>query len=79
MLKYWKAHLDDAPAHNSKLFREAFWASRATRAPHPAYDPKITQNDFYLFDNLKEKLQVVAVTDRDGVIFVITQIFSDTP
>jgi hypothetical protein len=78
-LNCWTAHLDNAPAHNSKLSREALKSSGATRALHPAYNPEITPNDFYLFGSLKEELQAVAVTDRDSLIPAITQIFSDTP
>jgi hypothetical protein len=36
-------------------------------------------SDFYLFDNLKQKLQAVAVTERDSLIPAITQILYDTP
>jgi hypothetical protein len=71
-------HLDNMPARNSKHSREALEATGATRVPHPAYSCEIVPSDFYLVDNLMEKLQSVVVTDRDSLISAISEIFSET-
>jgi hypothetical protein len=45
----------------------------------PAYLPDTTTSDFYLFADLKEKLQSVSMIDRDGLISATTEVFSDIP
>jgi hypothetical protein len=78
MLKYWLAHLDNAPTHNSKRSQETLETTGATMGLHPVYRPDIAPTDFYLFRNLKEKLKSVAVTDQDSRLDVVTQLFSGT-
>jgi hypothetical protein len=78
MLK-WTVQPDNAPAHNSKRSRQAVEAAATIRMPYPAYSPDRAPGDLYLIGNLKEKLQSVAVTDRDGPISATREMFSDIP
>jgi hypothetical protein len=72
-------HRENAPAHNSKRSPEDFEATRGIEVPHPASSADIAPSDFDIIDNLKMKLQSVAMTDQDKPLSAITEIFSATP
>jgi hypothetical protein len=58
--------------------RNIGWYIWAAHLPIIRSVPDIALSHFYLFGNLKEKLQSVAVTDREGTFSVITRKFSVT-
>jgi hypothetical protein len=73
-----KDTFEQCTTYSSKPSREILKATGEIRVPYSACNPNTTPNDFRLFGNLKEKLQSVAVTDRDNLISAIIEIFSDT-
>jgi hypothetical protein len=72
-------HLDNAPVHNSKRSLEVLQAIDIIRMPLPASSPNTSPSDLYVFGNLTEKLQSIAVMDQGSLISMITDIFSDPP
>jgi hypothetical protein len=72
-------HLDNAPAHNSRLSSEEIESVKAQRVLHPLYRQDLAPSDFFLFGYLKEKLCGTSFTMSDDLIFAIRQIFSEIP
>jgi hypothetical protein len=60
-----------------KGFRGALDAIGAIKVSDPGQSPGTAASDFYLFGNLKEKLQSVVVKDRDSLISATTEISSE--
>jgi hypothetical protein len=65
-------HLDNAPAHNSRLSSEMIKSVKAQRVPYPRYRSDRAPSDFFLFGCLKENpvghlsLPVTISSLRDG-------------
>jgi hypothetical protein len=59
-----------------KSSREPFKVIGVIRMAHPVDRFEIASSEFYIFGDLKEKWQSVAVTDRGSLIAVVTDIFS---
>jgi hypothetical protein len=72
-------HLENAVAHNTRLFSETIESVTAQRVPHPSDGPDPAPNSFFLFGYLKEKLRGTLFASSDDVIFARLQIFSEIP
>jgi transposase len=71
-------HMDNAKPHNAKVTIQFIEDNRMKRLPHPAYSPDIAPSDFYLFGNVKRKLEgLMAETPEelfDNVISILLEI-----
>jgi hypothetical protein len=71
-------HMDNAKPHNANVTNQFFEDNRMKRLPHPAYSPDIAPSDFYLFGNVKRKLEGLAAETPeelfDNVISILLEI-----
>jgi histone-lysine N-methyltransferase SETMAR len=72
-------YMDNARLHNSGRAQECIRASKAERLPHPAYSPDLAPSDFFLFEDLKEKLTDYNRGPWEQLKEAIIEIFNEIP
>jgi hypothetical protein len=70
-------HLDNAPAHNSRLDSEKRESAKTHRIWHARYSPDLAPSDFFLFGYRKEQLRGTLFTTGNDPIFATWQIVSE--
>ena len=58
-------HHDNAPAHSSRIVKNALREFRWELLPHPPNRPDLAPSDFFLFPKLKEHLKGVYFNDTN--------------
>jgi hypothetical protein len=58
-------HLDNCPAHTSRISTDWLEKHSIPRMPHSPYSLDLAFNDFYLFPTVKEKLERIHLVDED--------------
>jgi hypothetical protein len=53
----WLLHHDDVPSHTSVLTQQFLAKYKTAVIPHPPYYPNLVPCDFFLFPEMKLKLQ----------------------
>jgi hypothetical protein len=69
-------HLDNAPTHQAD---DDFDRLGITRLPHPSYSTDLAPYDFWLFGNLKTKLEGNTFTSAGQIMVKVNEIFLDIP
>jgi hypothetical protein len=70
-------HIDNAPAHNSRITQNLFGHNPLKWLPHPPYPLHIPPSDFYLFWEIKSALIQREIPDQIGLLEAVTEILSD--
>ena len=73
--KIW-LHLDNCKVHSSKQTTTNISQSSFKRAPHPPYSPDIAPSDFYLFGNIKKKLEGAMFNSREELFERLVEILN---
>jgi hypothetical protein len=73
-------HIDNAPAHNSRMTQNFFRHNPLKRPAHPPYSLGISPSDFYLFGNVKsaDRGEIPDETNLLGAVTEILNRISDT-
>jgi hypothetical protein len=69
-------HLDNAPTHRAD---DDFNRLGIRRLPHPHYSTDLAPCDFWLFGNLKTKLEGSTFTSAGQLMVEVNEIFMDIP
>lgn len=71
-------HLDNCKVHTSKITSEKIKELDLIKVPHPPYSPDIAPSDFYLFGDMKRKLQGKSFDDpqdlKESILRIISKI-----
>ena len=71
-------HLDNCKVHTSKITSEKIKELDLIKVPHPTYSPDIAPSDFYLFGDMKRKLQGKSFDDpqdlKESILKIISKI-----
>jgi hypothetical protein len=67
-------HLDNASTHGAD---DDFNRLGITRRPHPPYSPGLAPCDFWLFGNLKTKLEGSTFTSAEQLMVKVNEILMD--
>ena len=70
-------HMDNAPAHTSRIAQATIRDCGFELLPHPPYSPDLAPSDFWLFPNLKKALKGKRFEDTNEVIEAANQWFED--
>lgn len=74
--KIW-LHLDNCRVHNSELITNEIEKSPFKRPPHPPYSPDLAPSDFYLFGNVKRKLEGHSFKSREDLFEKLLEILNE--
>jgi hypothetical protein len=66
-------HVDNAPAHNSRMTRNFFEHNPLKRPPHPPYSPDIFPSGFYLFGKGEGMLIRQEIPDEISLLDAVTE------
>jgi hypothetical protein len=69
-------HLDNCSVHTSRASIEWLEEHGMPRMPQPPYSLDLAPNDFYLFLTVKEKLQEIALRDKDQLFECLIEILA---
>jgi hypothetical protein len=69
-------HVDNAPAHNSRMTQNFSVHNPLKRLPHPVYSPDISPSDFYLFWKVKGALIGQESPDEVSLLDIVTEILN---
>jgi hypothetical protein len=72
-------YMDNARLHNSERAQECIRTSKAERLPHSTYSPDLAPSDFFLFEDLKEKLTDYNRGPWEQLKEAIIEIFNEIP
>jgi hypothetical protein len=70
-------HLDKAPAHNAKWWRQEIARTKATRVTHPAYSSDVAPSDFILLGYLKGEMAGFKANSSADILSEIRRIFQE--
>jgi hypothetical protein len=71
------AHIDNAPAHNSRTAQIFFGHNQLRMPSHPLYSPNISPSDFYPFGTVKSTLIGQKIPDEIDFLEAVTEILND--
>jgi hypothetical protein len=66
-------HVDNAPAHNSRITRNFFEYNPLKSLPHPPYSSDIFYSDYYLFGKVQGVLIGQEILDEISLVDVVTE------
>jgi hypothetical protein len=69
-------HVDNGPAHNSRMTWNFFEHDQLKRLLHPPYLPDISPSDFYLFGKAKRALIGQYIPDEINLLDAVAEILS---
>jgi hypothetical protein len=72
-VKQLMVHVDNVPAHNSRMTRNFFEQNQLKMLPHPLYSPDISPWDFYLFEKVKGAPNRQEISDEISLLDAVTE------
>jgi hypothetical protein len=69
-------HIDNAPAHNSRVTQNLFGHKLLKRLPHPPYSHDISLSDFHLLGKVKRALIGREIPDEIDLLAAVTEILN---
>jgi hypothetical protein len=69
-------HVDNAPAHNSRMTRNFFGHNPLKGLPHPPYSSNISPSDFCLLEKVKRALIGQEIPDDISLSDALTEILN---
>jgi hypothetical protein len=69
-------HIDNAPAHKSKMTQNFYWYDLLNRPPYPPYFPDLSSSDFYLLRKVKDVLIRREISDEIDLLEAPTEILN---
>jgi hypothetical protein len=67
-------HIDNPPAHNSRMTQSSYGQNPLKRLQHPSYSPDISPSDFSLFEKGKSMLIKYEIPDEIDLLERATEI-----